>query len=351
MLNDLFLNVCVLTTMTFLASLTFRAEGRDSLVWQGLRYLIAVAASCLLIRYAISPAPGVLVDLRLVPLALVALYYGPVAGLAVAVPIAAYRYWLGGDGVWPAMLGLLLVLSVCGLLRRSDTAYFRHFRQVWWYPVVIFGVAGLTSLLIPDVGWTVFRETYVGLFLEQSVAFVLGLWVLRTRFKSIARVEHFRDLVFSDALTGLFNRRQFDDDLAELSHDNTSFLLLLDLDHFKRVNDARGHAFGDLVLASCARLLQENVRVNDRVYRFGGEEFAVVLHRCSAVQAQRVAERVRVAVEQQLGRMVGERELPLTVSAGLVELHADRVKAEVLEADTLLYAAKEAGRNRVMTAA
>ena len=155
-------------------------------------------------------------------------------------------------------------------------------------------------------------------------------------------------MAYQDGLTGALNRRAFDRDLATLQ-EGMAFLLLLDLDRFKAINDERGHPFGDRVLLTLSGVLHEEVRGNDRVYRIGGEEFAVVVQGTDSRGAASVAERIRGAVERQVGARCGTPELSVTVSIGLaacMENGAHSLQA----ADRLLYEAKGQGRNQVQSA-
>ncbi len=351
MLSDLVVNFCVVVALAFVAGVTLRLPS-----WPGraARLLIAVAACALLARLA----PASWLDLSLASPALAALLFGPLAALIVAALVVALQVAQGAAGVWPLAAGLGGVVAVSLPLWRWRTDVLDAlsvdllgagvFRRTWWTPLALLVAGDLAASLVAGAPWNAPRAA--ALLGMQLAAVALGLWALYVLRRPGGEVPPSPPVAFTDELTGVFNRRQFDDDLAELSGDGPAFLLLLDLDHFKRVNDSRGHAFGDEVLARCARLLHEYVRLQDRIYRYGGEAFAVVLRGCTPEQAARVAERVRGAVEQRLGRLAGDPSLQLTVSAGLVELHPGQVKAELLEADTLLYAAKAAGRNRVMQA-
>ncbi|MES2857788.1 MAG: GGDEF domain-containing protein [Pseudomonadota bacterium] len=159
-----------------------------------------------------------------------------------------------------------------------------------------------------------------------------------------------------DALTGTINRRSLDQVLArEFSHARHSSapltLLFIDIDWFKRVNDEHGHACGDHCLRSLAATLRAELRPDDALGRYGGEEFLVALPGHDAAASRIIAERLRVAVERSSVDWHG-RPLPLTISIGLAALrNTDVGVAEVLErADKALYAAKREGRNRVCVA-
>ncbi|MES2584641.1 MAG: diguanylate cyclase [Pseudomonadota bacterium] len=164
--------------------------------------------------------------------------------------------------------------------------------------------------------------------------------------------QQLEQLATRDALTGLYNRRCFDEKLKDSVHTSQrsgrSFaLLVLDADHFKRINDTYGHNTGDVVLQQLARLLTEHTRNTDFVARYGGEEFVVLLPDIPhAEEATTVAEKVRAAVEQASFPDVGR----LTVSIGISLWTPDAPHGKALfqHADEALYQAKSSGRNRVM---
>lgn len=167
-------------------------------------------------------------------------------------------------------------------------------------------------------------------------------------------VDALCDLSSRDALTGLANRRQFDVALERETDrvarsGEAALVLLLDIDHFKRVNDTYGHAAGDLVLQAVARTLQECVRPMDTVARYGGEEFAIVLPNCPPAFAQAAAERVRHAVESRAVPLAQGITLSVTLSAGgafAPPWVRSSARLWTERADTQLYRAKAEGRNR-----
>ena len=164
-------------------------------------------------------------------------------------------------------------------------------------------------------------------------------------------IQQLSELATTDALTGLNNRRVFDHrlqlELAIVERRNTPLsLLILDVDHFKRINDSFGHEAGDKVLVAIAQELSGCARVIDIVARIGGEEFAVILPNTCADGALEVAERMRTAVAQASGL-----EHPATISIGAATLQPDEDATSLCaRADAALYAAKAAGRNRVVLA-
>ena len=155
----------------------------------------------------------------------------------------------------------------------------------------------------------------------------------------------------TDALCGVANRRAFDEELARrfeaLEAEGKSFsVILLDVDHFKRFNDQHGHQAGDEVLRAAGRVLAANVRECDIVARYGGEEFAVIVPDCAFVEAQQIAERVRLALADHRVEHQG-KTLQVTASLGVAEARPGQDPRSVVQnADRALYAAKENGRNR-----
>jgi diguanylate cyclase (GGDEF)-like protein len=169
-------------------------------------------------------------------------------------------------------------------------------------------------------------------------------------------VEEAQHAATTDPLTGIMNRRAL---LAALDveksraerHGYPMSLLLLDVDHFKSINDERGHAMGDQVLAALGRLLAREVRKTDFVGRWGGEEFVVVFSSTDEPGVRIGAERIRSAVEKMELFDEKKRRIPVTISVGAACLEIND-SADVLidRADRAMYQAKTSGRNRVMVA-
>jgi len=159
-----------------------------------------------------------------------------------------------------------------------------------------------------------------------------------------------------DPLTGLFNRRHFDAalkrELARARRKNVPVsLVLVDIDHFKRVNDDYGHAVGDAVLRTIAQQLRQGIREGDIACRYGGEEMVLLLPECSATDAGARAEAIRIALAAIAPHPQGEGPERVTASFGVAAypLHAEDAEALFWAADKALYRAKEYGRNRVVT--
>jgi diguanylate cyclase (GGDEF)-like protein len=169
-----------------------------------------------------------------------------------------------------------------------------------------------------------------------------------------ALVDGLCDLSSRDALTGLANRRQFELALAsEIDRvaraGEPALVLMIDIDHFKQVNDTHGHSAGDVVLQAVARVLADCVRPMDTVARFGGEEFAMILPNCPAAFGEMVAERIRSKVEGRLVPIAPGQVVRVAVSIGgafAPQWVRSSAALWIERADQQLYRAKAAGRNR-----
>jgi len=168
-------------------------------------------------------------------------------------------------------------------------------------------------------------------------------------------LRQLRKQVITDPLTGLFNVRHFRNSMAqELERTRRTgepvTLMMVDLDHFKSINDTWGHESGNLVLQTVAELLQSQTRMLDVCCRYGGEEFAVILPATQLMLAKQVAERFRQALESYVIDL-GATELQVTASIGLAVSdgrRGDEVSTLITRADECLYEAKHNGRNCVV---
>lgn len=189
---------------------------------------------------------------------------------------------------------------------------------------------------------------------DQLTRLILLVAATLLAFAIVRRAQRLLCLSVRDRLTGIYNRGQLDAALAyELSRAQRSgrplAIALIDLDHFKRVNDERGHSAGDRVLIDVAARLLAGVRKTDLVARYGGEEFAVLFPETSCEVAARRVDALRAELAATPIRLANGAELRVTFSAGLAVTPDDGSEAPVILdcADTRLFAAKRAGRNRV----
>ncbi|EYC52224.1 diguanylate cyclase [Hylemonella gracilis str. Niagara R] len=215
---------------------------------------------------------------------------------------------------------------------------------------------GVAATVLSMVALTLYLVAFGHTGHQRALAWRKSNLKLREQYQKINALQaRLREQAVRDPLTGLYNRRHLGEvlepELARCRAARSSLaVLLVDVDHFKCINDTRGHAVGDLVLQNLAQLMQRHVRAQDMVFRYGGEEFLLLLPDISLDTATQRAEALRTAFCQTPLRVSGKDTPPLTVtlSCGVAAfpLHADQGEALISCADQALYAAKRQGRNR-----
>jgi diguanylate cyclase (GGDEF)-like protein len=265
---------------------------------------------------------------------------GIIAMISLAAPPGSYMYYAG-------------LLMVCSALY---TFLHLRFEVALGHAWILVAVYELVAVAAGTPAATLINNTFflVGTNIIGMIACYSSERVSRAAFLDRRMIEA---LAYKDSLTGVLNRRAFFDvaqsELARCARSSEPVsAVMLDIDHFKRINDQYGHVVGDRLLKAVASAMQANVRPSDSVCRYGGEEFVVWLPETSSFTARLVAERLRDAVEQVFITIEG-CDLQVTASFGVATCEAQaaiRVEALVSRADQALYAAKRDGRNRVALA-
>lgn len=216
----------------------------------------------------------------------------------------------------------------------------RYLPELGWYLLVEQSLDGETKLL---------RRTLIFNLLLCLVVSLVILSVLHITLS--AYQDRLERLARTDKLTGVNNRYAgetlFEQAIREARRQQTALsLILLDLDHFKTINDTYGHQAGDAVLKHCAATIQRCLRQADILCRWGGEEFLVVLKQCTAADAFHLAEKIRQAIAKEKV-VFREHGIPFRVSLGVAQLQPEETGEALLNrADSAMYRAKESGRNR-----
>jgi len=267
--------------------------------------------------------------------------------------------------------GFLVSAFVVGLVAHGGYEY----TGLYWvfpFPPILYGLLGrkkgtvlnlgllaLLALLLygPDVGQAQYRAAENSRFLASLVTLIIACGInehFRERsHRSMDLLQRSKDnQANTDALTGLANRRFLEQSMLPYLQRQPDLLLpmaliMVDLDHFKHINDSFGHAEGDKVLQQIARLFRSQLRQPDMACRYGGEEFLLMLPHTQLTDAVRVAEKIRQQVAQQRF-LTNHPELVITCSFGVAMLSGTDDFTEALrQADQLLYQAKADGRNLV----
>ncbi|MEO5595638.1 MAG: diguanylate cyclase [Lysobacteraceae bacterium] len=244
---------------------------------------------------------------------------------------------------------LILIASVMAWMRGSRYA---GFFLLGWTPLLAVTVLGSAQVFGVLATWTWLGDSNLVAGAFEALVLSLGL---ADRALSLRRDRDIAQaLADTDALTSTLNRRGLDrslEQMVERAHRQRQplTLLFLDLDRFKLLNDRRGHAAGDEALIAVTRLMRSDMRVQDVLGRYGGEEFIAALPGCSMQIALEIAERIRTDL-QALRIAVGSPEDVLTASIGLACLQRGLdANALIADADRAMYAAKRSGGNRVET--
>ncbi len=270
-----------------------------------------------------------------------------------------------GEGLFdqlPILTGILLLLGALGWMSAAPTTGLTRISTAATLGGVFARSLLLPALLLPLAYTFVFKMLETRFGVPQIVASTLGamftggtvawmIWLVAALLDRSERQQEasilLRDEVDTDSLTGLGNRRKFDAAIEGLLRDYRQeqvpfSLLLLDVDHFKAYNDAYGHQAGDVALREIGRLLRNALRPQDLAVRYGGEEFALLIHGARMPLVPVIAERVLQAIRANSWPLQ-----PLTASIGGAEVcDADSAVSLLQRADAALYGAKNKGRDR-----
>lgn len=317
----------------------------------GLRALLAAAAVLAIMNLERIRRPGWLFGLNASLLALGLV----VVGLRMSVPGPAPDEWSSVFHVTRDGVTVLLVVSMAQLMLVPG-----------WFGInavicaVAFAFYNIVAHAAPDPAPNPLNLTYAS---TAAFLFVLAMGASAQRLRRSSFLTNVRlrnanfqlnELATQDYLTGCANRRHFyalaEAELARSRRYRRDLsVVLLDLDHFKSINDRYGHAAGDMVLHDLAEAIRATLRELDTLGRIGGEEFALLLPETSAPEAHRIAERLREMIEDLRVHCDGA-DLSVTASFGVTERQPDDagIDALIRRADFALYEAKAAGRNRVV---
>ncbi|HET6911979.1 MAG TPA: diguanylate cyclase [Rhodanobacteraceae bacterium] len=264
---------------------------------------------------------------------------------------------LDPDAWLPNTVNLLLIVSTLTALFAGWRAWRRGSRQAGFFLIAWLPLLALTLLRVTQLIVGLHLPAWLEYGFPASMAYAAVVITVGLADRTL-QVRHERDranrLAENDPLTGVLNRRAILDRLHEAwqsarGKNQSLAVLFLDLDHFKRVNDTRGHSAGDACLRAVVGAIQEQLAASDHLGRYGGEEFLIVLRWVSARVALQIAQRL-CARAAALRVEVGGEPVSLTVSIGVAVMDADTPSAETLVecADTAQYRAKALGRNRVV---
>lgn len=251
-------------------------------------------------------------------------------------------------------LNLELLRTIICLFMMFYIAHIRRCNQIYFWLLTGCGCIffGNNMNILDEIAS--FEESYYQevedlLFNVGIICAWFGLYMLIQQ--QITRTQKLNIAANTDPLTGLLNRRSFNQTANKYAKTEANSYLMLDIDYFKQINDTYGHSAGDAVLTQVAQCIRQCLRKEDRVARWGGEEFLIEINDCNIDTARIIAEKIRVLIEN-CHFNVGKHILHITVSIGIANVSAkNQNRDEVIDlADKSLYQAKHLGRNRVVSA-
>lgn len=354
MLKDLFVHLCITLTFVFIGGSVFKSNPNMNVLRQRLLLgvLSGILGSCLMI-FSIDIKFGTIIDLRYMAILLSALYGGMVSSVLTGIIICLNRFLLVSGSLGAAFTSVIMMMAISFIAPFTAKLRVASFKKVTYMNIV--------SLLIITVGFLFLlgmrHSTYtmlinywvIGIF-GGYLIFYFGNYISESNIS----YNRMKKLSTTDFITGLNNVHQFHSifnllsSRAEKKGEKLS-ILIIDIDHFKKVNDTYGHVSGDEVLKQMGSLLLNSCGPGDIVSRNGGEEFSVLRYKCSHKECLMLGEHIRSSVEAHSFILPDGTSLWLTISIGAATLHETTGELEQLvkQADDALYVAKRSGRNMV----
>ncbi|WP_026828678.1 GGDEF domain-containing protein [Exiguobacterium artemiae] len=308
--------------------------------------------SWLLMQLTIEPVPGVLVDLRHIPVIVAAYFAGPLPTMIVTIVIILYRFSVNlNSSAYVAALFITLIAVGTSLLVKWLPIYSkRTFTIVTVYATVLHGI--VLTYVLADSG---FIMDILSVVLPASfISSWIALVIIRDIRLTKQSMRTWQQTAQRDFLTGLHNFRAFTDHFDDLKQQtilqqHEVALITIDIDHFKHVNDTFGHEAGDEVLRQFASRLRDGVTDAGFISRNGGEEFSVLVEQLTEPKVLALAEQLRERIATTPFQLTNGAQLPLTASFGVAHFpkSTSEIQQLVTDADLTLYHSKQNGRNQV----
>lgn len=292
-------------------------------------------------------------DMRFIPLVFLGYIWGWKYALPALIIVSMWRFFIGGDGMLPGIVfGMVGPTLLALIFHHRSKLHGKHLERIllvsacWFlcdFPIIFFIPNGL--------------EIFKGIALIRLSTFIATAIILYT-FIALERQrrtlnEKLQRLAGEDPLTRLLNKRKFYEIIEKKIKTSGShhYIAMLDLDHFKKLNDTYGHVIGDDVLLKVGKILKKYELDNLKIGRYGGEEFILYISGESLQKAQQIMEKIRTEIEETCFMLEQGKSIRITVSIGLAHVETNcHILHSVNEADKYLYLAKKNGRNRVITA-
>lgn len=329
-----------------------RSNLAEKQLWLGM--VSFVSAAVIIMFYLPIKFGGFQFDLRLIPLVFLAFKWGPRYAFLALFVTCSWRFGMGGEGALPGIIfGMILPVLFTLVSRKVKNSSLKPFTLF-----ILISISWLISdlpiiFLVPE-GWSVFKEIGVMRFFSfQLTAFVLYFFIISTE-KEISLKEQLQYYAERDPLTNLINIRTFERKIKSYPESTKEmFIIMIDIDHFKAINDKYGHLNGDLIIKSVADLIVGQTscfgKENFILGRYGGEEFILFMEAHSRKEMLNAVESIREEIERTTFYTEDKKPIKsLTVSIGVSELSQGNDLHHAIEkADKWLYYSKRNGRNQI----
>lgn len=354
--SDLFINSLILIAFIFISgniAKDIECEKCKRLSYKIILGIFGGVVGALIMFYNIKITnTNIMVDVRVLVLMMVNYLGGMVPTIVTGIILSIYRMLYNGINQ-ASVVAIISIVAYLLTFKIIDKTLSDNFKK--WFVKLI-------SVLLITVGSLYYllnsNEDMIQIIAYLSIAVLLvgslEFFLLEYVRKSNEALRMYKENATKDYLTGLNNARNFDSLINNsfkiaLEKNEKLSCLMIDIDHFKKVNDTYGHAVGDIVIKELGCILSKTCRKFDIIGRVGGEEFCIILLDCTEERALEIGERIRKAVKEQNVAIGNNKVINITVSIGIAT-YPDTVESlEVLkeEADKALYVAKQSGRDKI----
>jgi len=310
---------------------------------------VAMVSSCTITLFylPIHLNENYFVDMRFIPLIFLAYLQGWIVIPALLIA-SAWRFFMGGAGMVPGIVFGMVLPTIIALAFHPRSHLKKHYIEKISIVLLCWVVCDFPIIFIVPNGWEIFKNT--ALFRVTSfivTAVILYIFIMQDRQRRYlnSQLEKMAD---EDPLTKLLNKRKFYEVVEEKIHllKPKHYIAMLDIDHFKKVNDTYGHLFGDKILVEVANILKKYESNQLIVGRFGGEEFIIYLGESNLKSAKNLLENIRMEIKHTSFPYNEVEIVNITISIGVSELKIDdNILEAVYSADQNLYKAKRSGRD------
>ncbi len=289
------------------------------------------------------------VDLRLIPLVFVAYFQGWKVAIPTLIIASVWRFFMGGDGMIPGIIFGMVGPTLLALAFHPRSKLNKNYVEKIFIIIGSWLICDIPIIFIIPNG----TEFFLDIAFARLSSFIITAAILYTFIMQDRQRRYlYNELVVlagEDSLTKLMNKRKFFEVVEKLKCEQKSnqFIAMMDIDHFKRVNDTYGHLVGDQVLVDIAKILVEFESDSVKVARYGGEEFILYIGNSTEEQARSILENLSKKIKS-YSFLINSDYIHITVSIGLATIENFDIFYAISKADENLYTAKNKGRNCIV---